>query len=94
MQVKNKVDPLILFRLWSDKRLTKPEIAKQLGTTERKLDTLAARYKLPERQTRHRAFSIVDPTPEEIAERALECRLKHLAAKRSERIVPQIEVYK
>lgn len=85
MSVKMLVDVQLLFRLWADKSLTKTEIARQVGVTERGLDVLATRHKLPYRGRKQRAFSIVDPTPEEIAERALECRLKHLAAKRLEK---------
>lgn len=84
MAVKLVVDVPLLFNLWADKKMTKTEIARNLGITERGLDVLAKRHKLPDRGRKKRAFSIVDPTPEEIAARALECRLKHLAEKRSE----------
>jgi hypothetical protein len=86
MSVKMSVDVTLLFKLWADNGLTKTEIARQVGVTERGLDVLAARHKLPSRGKKHRSHSIIDPTPEEIAERALECRLKHLAAKRLEPI--------
>lgn len=86
MSVKMSVDVPLLFKLWSDKGLTKTEIARQLCITERGLDVLAKRHKLPSRGRKHRAFSMADPTPEEIAQRALECRLKHLAEKRKEEI--------
>lgn len=85
MSVKMLVDVQLLFQLWADKKLTKTEIARQIGVTESGLDALAKRHKLPYRGRKQRAFSIVDPTPEEIAERALECRLKHLAEKRREK---------
>lgn len=87
MGVKMLVDVQLLFKLWADKKLTKTEIARQIGVTESGLDVLAKRHKLPYRGRKQRAFSMVDPTPEEIAARALECRLKHLAAKRSETYV-------
>lgn len=85
------VDVPLLFKLWADKGLTKTEIARQLGITERGLDVLAKRHKLPSRGRKHRAFSITDPTPEEIAARALECRRKHLAAKRLEKYISKEE---
>ena len=84
MAAKTQIDVPELFRLWADKKLTKTEIARQLGVTENGLNALANRYKLESRGRKHRAHSIDDPTPEEIAARALECRLKHFAQRRAE----------
>ena len=73
-----------LFRLWADSRLTRAEIARELGVTAGQLTLLAGRHGLAARGRQHRAFSMADPTPEEIAERAAECRARHMAQRRAE----------
>jgi transposase-like protein len=83
-QRKRQVDVPLLFRLWGDMTLTRAEIARKLGTTENQLTRLAERHGLGRRGRQHRAFSMDDPTPEEIAERAAECRARHFAQRRAE----------
>jgi len=79
-----QVDVPMLFRLWEDMTLTRVEVARKLGVTENHLTRLAARYGLGRRGRQHRAFSMDDPTPDEIAERARECRERHMAQRRAE----------
>jgi hypothetical protein len=79
-----KVDVPTLFLLWADMTLTRVEVARKLGVTEGNLTRLAERYGLGPRGRQHRAFSMDDPTPEEIAERARECRERHFAQRRAE----------
>lgn len=73
-----------LFRLWNDTERTRDEVARTLGLTETQLTAVARRHGLPARGRRRRCFTLVDPTPEEIAERAAACRERHMAARRSE----------
>ena len=79
-----KVDVPTLFNLWADMTLTRVEVARKLGVTDGNLTRLAERYGLGPRGRQHRAFSMDDPTPEEIAERARECRERHFAQRRAE----------
>lgn len=79
-----QVDVPMLFRLWEDTTLTRAEMARKLGVTEGNLTRLAERYGLGPRGRQHRAFSMDDPTPDEIAERARECRERHMAQRRAE----------
>lgn len=79
-----QVDVPMLFRLWGDMTLTRAEVARQLGLTDGNLTRLAARHGLGPRGRQHRAFSMDDPTPDEIAERARECRERHMAQRREE----------
>ena len=79
-----KVDVPMLFSLWGDMSLTRVEVARKLGVTENQLTRLADRHGLGRRGRQHRAFSMDDPTPEEIAERARECRERHFAQRRAE----------
>jgi hypothetical protein len=83
-QRKRQVDVPTLFSLWADMTLTRVEVARKLGVTEGNLTRLAERYGLGPRGRQHRAFSMDDPTPEEIAERARECRERHFAQRRAE----------
>ena len=77
-----QVDMQELYRMWHDRRLTRREIALALGVSQSFLSTTAARLGLPRRETVHSEAN--DPTPEEIAERARECRERHYAARRLE----------
>ena len=81
---RRQVDVPMLFELWADMTLTRVEVARKLGVTEGNLTRLAERYGLGPRGRQHRAFSMDDPTPEEIAERARECRERHFAQRRAE----------
>ena len=73
-----------LFRLWRELSLTRAEVARQIGVSEQRLSKLAERHGLGPRGRQHRAYSMDDPTPEEIAERARECRERHYAQRRAE----------
>lgn len=73
-----------LFRLWNDKALTRDEVARGLGLTETQLTAVARRHGLPARGRRRRCFTMVDPTPDQILERAEACRQRHYAQRRSE----------
>lgn len=90
-----------LRRLWTNKKLTKTEIARQLAITERSLDILAKQHRLPSRGRKHRAFSMAAPTPEDEAASAASleiapalreaCELakqRHFAQRRAEKYVP------
>lgn len=77
-------DVALLFHLWRESDLTRVEVARQLGVTENQLTKLAARHGLGPRGRQHRAFSMDDPTPDEIATRAAECRERHYAQRRAE----------
>jgi len=65
----------LLKRLWADGK-THTEIAAALGCSEMYVSQLRERHKLPRRrQVRHGPHHD-DPTPEQIAERAAECRAR------------------
>ena len=77
-----QVDMQELFRMWHDRTLTRREIALALGVSQSFLSTTAARLGLPRRETVHSEAN--DPTPEEIARRAQECRERHFRERREE----------
>jgi len=77
------VDVPLMFRLWADESIQKLEIAKRLGISTSTLASLAKRHHLPQRP-RPRVVVALDPTPNEIAERARECRERHYAERRRE----------
>jgi hypothetical protein len=54
------------------------EIAAALGCSESFVHHLKVRHKLPHRQKPTREIFEDDPTPEQIAERAAECRAKRV----------------
>lgn len=74
-----------LFQLWSG-GASYPEIAAALGCHEGTVQKLKERHKLPNRKkkTNTEFKAADDPTPEEIAERARECREAHYAKRRKE----------
>jgi len=59
------------------------DIAAALGISRQAVYQLRYQYGLPKRPRPERRSD--DPTPEEIAERARECRERHYAMRRSER---------
>jgi len=61
------VDVPRLFALWHDTAYTRVEIARELGLTEKQLQSSATRHGLGPRGCCHRAFSMQDgaETPEE-----------------------------
>jgi transposase-like protein len=67
-------DLAVLQRLWAAGK-THIEIAAALGCAEKQVEQLRRRHALP-RRPRKQAPVTVDPTPEQIAERAAECRAR------------------
>lgn len=62
------VDVPELFRLWNDANYTRAEIARQLGLTDKQLQSSATRYGLGARGCCHRTFTMEDAeSPEEDA---------------------------
>jgi hypothetical protein len=70
-------------QLWCDVGIDRTGLAQHFGCSVSTVDQLRAKFGLPKRKTsRFRAKQTVpDPTPEEIAERARECRNRHYAEK-------------
>jgi hypothetical protein len=68
-----------LHRLWA-RGDSYQEIAAALGCSQSFVSRLKDRHKLPNRQKPNREIFDADPTPEEIAERAAECRARRVVA--------------
>ena len=66
---------LTLHQLWAS-GASYQEIAAALGCSESYVHRLKMRHKLPNRQKSTREIFEDDPTPEQIAERAAECRAR------------------
>jgi hypothetical protein len=66
---------LTLHQLWAS-GASYQEIAAALGCSESYVHRLKMRHKLPNRQKSTREILEDDPTPEQIAERAAECRAR------------------
>jgi len=66
-----------LHRLWA-RGDSYQEIAAALGCSQSYVHRLKTRHKLPNRQKPNREIFDADPTPEEIAERAAECRSRRV----------------
>jgi hypothetical protein len=64
-----------LQRLWADGK-THQEIAAALGCSEMYVSQLRERHQLPRRRRAFHGPQEDDPTPEQIAERAAECRAR------------------
>lgn len=79
---RRDIDVPVLHTLWMSD-LEMPEIAVRLGCSVSTLYLLRDRYKLPPRP-RTRVSVLSDPTPQEIEERARECRERHYAQRRGE----------
>lgn len=73
---------LVLHQMWMDGK-TYEEIGKRFGVAASTIYWWSRQYKLPKRPKPMKSKS-PDPTPEEIAERAAECRARHLAERRAE----------
>jgi hypothetical protein len=73
-------------RLYARKELSRTDLACHFGCSVSSIDGLRAKFGLPKRKTcRWRRRQVeVDPTPEQIAERAAECRARHMAQRRNE----------
>lgn len=83
MPIVKNVDLPTLYQLWNDHRLTRVQISEMLQISPTHLTRLVARHKLPPRP-RDKNQKAVDPTPEVIAERARQCRERHMAQRRAE----------
>ncbi len=68
---------LTLHRLWAS-GASYMEIAAALGCSQSYVSTLKDRHKLPNRQKATKDILADDPTPEQIAERAAECRARRV----------------
>jgi hypothetical protein len=68
---------LTLHRLWA-RGDSYQEIAAALGCSQTFVSRLKERHKLSNRQKATRDILADDPTPEEIAERAAECRARRV----------------
>jgi hypothetical protein len=68
-----------LHRLWA-RGDSYQEIAAALGCSQSYVHRLKTRHKLPNRQKANREIFEDDPTPEQIAERAAECRARRVVA--------------
>jgi len=83
MGVCKNIDLPTLYQLWNDHTLTRVQVSTMLGISATHLTRLVARHKLPPRRRDYRR-DVADPTPDEIAQRAAECREKHFAQRRAE----------
>lgn len=79
---RRDIDIPVLHSLWASE-LELPEIALRLGCSVSTLYMLRDRHKLPPRP-RMMVTVLTDPTPQEIEERARECRERHYAQRRGE----------
>ena len=79
---RRDIDVPVLHSLWASE-LELPEIAVRLGCSVSTLYMLRDRHKLPPRP-RMRVSVLTDPTPQEIKDRARECRERHYAQRRGE----------
>jgi uncharacterized protein YjcR len=79
---RREIDVAKLFKLWHSEMET-PDIAVALGVSISTLWSLRQRHGLPKRP-RAAVTLVADPTPEEIAKRAKECRERHYAERRGE----------
>ena len=68
---------LTLHQLWAS-GASYVEIAAALGCSQSYVHRLKTRHKLPNRQKGTREIFEDDPTPEQIAERAAECRARRV----------------
>lgn len=75
-----------ILRYWHEDTMTLMDISLRLGCSVTTLSRLASEYRIPRRSAVHQNI-VADPTPEEIAERARECRERHYAERRGESVV-------
>jgi hypothetical protein len=73
-------------RLYARKELSRTDLALHFRCSVTTIDSLRVQFDLPKRKTcRWRRRQVeVDPTPDQIAERAAECRERHMAQRRNE----------
>lgn len=79
-----RVDRAVLLDLWQ-RGLTLIEIGAAIGCASSTVGSLVKQHKLPPRAPLQK-LPQDDPTPEEIAERARECRERHYAERRREAV--------
>ena len=90
MPKKIIVDVPLLFKLWADPSVYSSDLPQRLGVSETAIRRLAKRYGLPRRKPYQKALNVNlgplpgDPTPEQIAQRAYECRQRHYRERRGE----------
>jgi DNA-binding CsgD family transcriptional regulator len=77
-----KVEREVLLRLWQQ-NLTLIEIGLMIGCSGSTVGMLAKQHGMPQRESA-RKMQLPDPTPDEIATRARECRERHYAERRRE----------
>ena len=77
-----KVEREVLLRLW-EQNLTLIEIGLAIGCSGSTVGMLAKQHGMPPRESA-RKMQLPDPTPDEIAARARECRERHYAERRRE----------
>lgn len=80
---RTRLDVPLLHRLWAD-GVRAEDIARQIGCSTAHVYALKDRLKLPKRPKPKPVGGNADPTPDEIEQRARECRERHLAAMRDE----------
>ena len=79
---KRAIDVPQLLKLWHSEMET-PDIAFALGVSLYTLNKMRQKHGLPKRP-RVSVMLVADPTPDEIAKRARECRERHYAERRGE----------
>jgi hypothetical protein len=82
-RVFEKYDVDLMRRLWLNTTMTQQEIAFELGCSRQHVSYCVAEMGLPPRG-KPANRNDPDPTPEEIAERAAQCRARHLREKKAE----------
>jgi uncharacterized protein YjcR len=79
---KRQIDVPLLYKLWHSEMET-GDIALRLGVSLSTLHNVRQKHGLPKRP-RAEVTLVADPTPDEIAERARQCRERHYAERRGE----------
>ena len=82
-RVYQKYDAELIRRLWLLTTMTTQEIAYEVGCSRQYVSYRVEQMGLPPRGKPANSDE-PDPTPEEIAERAAQCRARHLREKRAE----------
>jgi len=83
-------------RLWCESEMDRTQLAIHFRCSVSSIDHLRAKLDLPKKKRcRFRPEQVVpDPTPEEIAERARECRERHFAEKLREPDIPPVRQWR
>lgn len=72
-----------LYRVYNDFSIPTVEVCRILGVTRSQLFFIRKRHGLPPRPRAKTTVRLADPTPEEIAERAAECRARRTPAEKA-----------